>query len=195
MINLEKNYKNDSEKPINQYCPNCGEPLPEDAKYCRNCGLKIKPKKESFLKKNSTPIIFIAIVLISATITITAFTFVDNPDSQTVDVGTLNFKIPSEFKENTSFFSAEDDNGIITISKAWENSVDIIKITVMYSNGTYIDANTVNDQIGGHKESLLGHSGFLHESQGIYSFSFVKNNMLVTIYTSDIGLFDEIEVL
>ena len=65
----------------------------------------------------------------------------------------------------------------------------------MYSNGTYIDANEVNDQIGGHKESMLGHSGFLHESHGTYSFSFVKKNMLVTIYASDIALFDEIEVL
>lgn len=195
MINLEKNYKNDSEKPINQYCPNCGEPLPEDAKYCRNCGLKITPKKESFLKKNSIPIIFIAIVLIIAAITITAFSFVDNHDSQTVDVGTINFKIPSDFKENPSFFSAEDDYGIITISKGWENSADIIKITAMYSNGTYVDANEVNNQIGGHKESMLGYSGFLHESDGAYSFSFVKNNMLVTIYTSDIGLFNEIEVL
>ena len=138
---------------------------------------------------------FVAIVLISAAITITAFSFVDNLDSQTVDVGTINFKIPSDFKENTSFFSAEDDSGIITISKAWENSADIIKITVMYSNRTYIDANEVNNQIGRHKESILGYNGFIHESQGIYSFSFVKNNMLVTIYTSDIALFDEIEVL
>ena len=194
---MEKNYKNDSQKPSknNQYCPNCGDPLPEDAKYCRNCGLEIKSKKESFFKKNSIPIMFVAIVLITAAIVIAAFSFVDDSDSQTVNVGTINFKIPSEFKENPSFFSVEDDNGIITISKAWDSSADIIKITVMYSNGTYVDANRVNDQIGGHKESLLGHSGFLHKSHDIYSFSFVKNNMLVTIYTSDIALFDEIEVL
>ncbi|WP_406534204.1 DUF2116 family Zn-ribbon domain-containing protein [Methanobrevibacter sp.] len=194
---MEKNYKNNSKNPNekDQYCPNCGEPLPEDAKYCRNCGFKIKPKKESFFKKNSTPIMFVAIVLIMAAIAVTAFSFVDNSDTQTINVGTINFKIPSEFKENPSFFSVEDDSGIITISKAWESSADIIKITVMYSNGTYVDANRVNDQIGGHKESLLGHSGFFHESHDTYSFSFVKNNMLVTIYTSDIALFDEIEVL
>lgn len=194
---MEKNYKNNPKKQSenNRYCPNCGEPLPEDAKYCRNCGFEIKHKKESFLKKNSIPIMFVVIILITAAIAFAAFSFVDDSDSQTVNVGTINFKIPSEFKENPSFFSVEDDNGIITISKAWESSSDIIKITVMYSNGTYVDANKVNDQIGGHKESLLGHSGFLHKSHDIYSFSFVKNNMLVTIYTSDIALFDEIGVL
>ena len=47
---------------------------------------------------------FVAIVLITAAITITAFSFIDDSDSQTVDVGTINFKIPSEFKENVSFF-------------------------------------------------------------------------------------------
>ena len=186
---MEKNYKN------NQYCPNCGEPLPKDAKYCRNCGCEINSKKESFLKKNNILIIAAAIVLISATMTITSFSFVNDMDSQTVNVGTIDFKIPSQFKENASFSSTEDDNGIITISKAWESSPDIIKITVMYSNGTYINANEVNNQIGGHKESMLGHSGFLHESHDTYSFSFVKKNMLVTVYTSDIALFDEIKVL
>ena len=198
MIKLEENeVKNSPENTNqrNQYCPNCGEPLPKDAKYCRNCGLEIKPKKESFLNKHNIPIIVAAIVLIAAAMTIAAFSFVNDMDSQTVDVSTINFKIPSEFKENASFSSTEDDSGIITISKAWESSPDIIKITVMYSNGTYIDANEVNDQIGGHTESMLGYSGFLHESHGTYSFSFVKNNMLVTIYTTDIALFDEIEVL
>lgn len=136
-----------------------------------------------------------AIVLISAMITILAFSFINDPGLQTVDVAGLGFRIPAEFEENISSFSAEDDNGIITISKIWESSTDFIKITVMYSNGTYIDANEVNDKIGGHKQIMFGYSGFLHKSHGIYSFSFVKKNMLVTIYTSNHNLFDEIAVL
>ena len=178
----------------NQLCPNCGEILPDEAEYCRNCGFKINSQKESFFKKNKFPIIFTAIVLITALITITAFSSIDDSDSQTVDVASIAFKIPSEFKENVSAFSAEDDSGIITISKTWESSADFIKITAMYSNGTYIDANEVNEKIGGHKQTMLGYSGFLHKSHGIYSFSFVKKNMLITIYTSNSELFDEIAV-
>ena len=172
-------------------CPNCGEPLPDDAIYCKNCGLKLNSKKESFFKRNL--IILIGIVLIIAIVAITSS--ISNPDSQIVDVGTINFKIPLEFKENTSFFLAENDSGIVVISKTFESSTDLIMITVIYSSDTYVDANLVNDQIGGHKQEMLGYTGFLRESHGTYSFSFVKKNMLITIYASDIELFDEITVL
>ena len=177
-----------------RYCPDCGEPLPEDASYCKNCGLKISKKKESFFKRNLRPIILIAIVLIIAIVAIT-FSSTNNIDSQTVDVGTISFKIPLEFNENTSFFSAENDSGIVVTSKTFESSTDVIMITVMYSSDAYVDANLVNDQIGGHKQEMLGYNGFLRGSHGTYSFSFVKNNMLITIYASDIELFDEISVL
>ena len=176
-----------------KYCPDCGEPLQEDAIYCKNCGHKLSSKKESFFKRNLIPIILIGIVLIIAIVAIT--NSINNHDSQTVDVGTINFKIPLEFNENTSFFSAENDSGIVVTSKTFESSTDVIMITVMYSSDTYIDANLVNDQIGGHKQEMLGYNGFLRESHGIYSFSFVKKNILITIYASDIELFDEISVL
>lgn len=153
-------------------------------------------KKESFFKKNRVALIIIlALVLIAAVIASGAFSFIDNLGLEDVEVAGLSFKIPSEFEENTSYYSSENDSGIITVSKFWHNSDDVIGITVMYSSGTYVDADTVNNQLGGHKKQMLGQNGFLHENSGTYAFSFVKKNMLVTVYTTDISLFDYIEVV
>lgn len=175
-------------------CEKCGEPLPEDAVFCRNCGFKLS-QKESFFKKNQRPIILIAIILIAAFVTIGSISYISNLGYQKVNVGTASLKIPSDFHEDFSAYINENEDGIITISKTWNNSEDIIMISTMYSSDIYIDANEVNNQIGGQRKNMLGYDGFFYNEYDIYTFSFVKHNTLITIYTTDMELFEKIEVL
>lgn len=170
-------------------CEKCGEPLPENARFCRNCGHEIR---ESLLKRYKLPILFLAIALILALIAIVIFSGFTYND---VQVGPIDFRIPDGFGEEILPDSFENDSGIVTVSKMWFRGEDVIKITVMYAGDTYVDANIVNHQVGGHKEKMLGYDGFLRKNNGVYSFSFVKDNTLITIYVTDINLFDEIKVL
>lgn len=175
-------------------CEKCGEPLPEDAVFCRNCGFKLA-QKESFFKKNQRAVIFIAIIIIAAIITFAAFSYVTNHEYQTVNVGSVSFKIPSEFRETNSTFSNGEADDVILLSKTWESENDTIMIAVMQTNNVNVGANDVNSVLGGEKQTLMGYIGSLHEIDGSYYFSFVRHNILITVYASDMGLFDRIEVL
>ena len=180
---------------LEKYCPKCGEPLPEDARFCRNCGFKFETPQEKLFKKNQRPIMFVAIVLITAIITIAAVSYIHNHDTQKVEVGSVNFKIPSEFKETNSTFSAGDADNVILISKIWQSQNDTIMIAVMHTSNFHVGADAVNSQLGGKNQTLMGQEGTLHETDGIYYFSFVKHGMLISVYASDMDLYDKIEVL
>lgn len=175
-------------------CEKCGEPLPEDAAFCRNCGYKL-PQKESFFKRNQKPIIFIAVILLVTFVAIGTYSYISDLSYQKVNVGTVSLKIPSDFRENFTEYLSENDDGIITISKTWHNSNDIIMVSTMYSSDINIDANEVNNQLGGQRTNMLGYDGFFFNDYDIYTFSFVKHNTLITIYVTDMSLFDRIEVL
>ena len=179
---------------MEKHCPNCNEPLPEDAVFCRNCGFKLV-QKESFFKKNQRAVIFIAIILISAIITIAAFSYIANHEYQTVNVASVSFKIPSEFKESNSTFSNGEADDVILLSKTWKTQNDTIMIAVMQTNNFYVGADDVNSVLGGEKQTLMGCNGSLHEIAGSYYFTFVKHNTLIAVYASDMDLFDRIEVL
>ncbi len=65
----------------------------------------------------------------------------------------------------------------------------------MYSANTFVDANRVNSNLGGQRQNMFGYDGYYNELSDAYSFSFVKDNKLCTVYTSNYNLLSEVEVL
>ncbi len=45
------------------------------------------------------------------------------------------------------------------------------------------------------KKNLIGHNGYYNELSDAYSFSFVDNNKLCTVYSSNSDLLTEIELV
>lgn len=114
---------------------------------------------------------------------------------QDVQVGKAGFRILSRFTEDIGSGSIDNESGIITYSKTRHDSYNAIRITEMHSGDVYIDADSVNIQIGGDRKNMFGYTGFFRKDSDVYSFSFVKDNTLITVYATDINLFDEIKML
>ena len=181
-----------------RYCPDCGEKITGSDYFCRNCGAKIRtPKKESqgFLDKHKTLIIIIAVILAVAIVAIGASALLTPTSMQEVQVDTFDFSIPEYFTEDTDMAVDETDEGIRYVTRYWQSDEDFIQIDVMYAEKNNVDAEEVADYMGGEKENLMGCEGYFNELEDAYSFSFVKDNKLVTLYTSSMDLFDEIEVV
>ena len=47
--------------------------------------------------------------------------------------------------------------------------------------------------IGGQEKNMLGYDGYYSDLDDVYSFTFVKENKLISVYTSDYDLLNEIE--
>lgn len=185
------------------FCPNCGHELDNNVNFCGSCGHELpkkapkapKIKEDSFFKKHQVPIIIIGGLLILIIILIAAISTISVYGTQQVQVDTIGFEIPDTFKENTLYYLSEIDDGIRTESKYWEDGNDYIQIDVMYSTKTYVDANKVNNNLGGERQSMYGYDGYYNELTDAYSFSFVKDNKLCTVYTSDYNLLSQVDVL
>ena len=181
-----------------KFCPRCGQPLKNSPKFCESCGYRLntpKTTEESFFKKHQLPIIIIGAVLIIAVVAAVAMSNFSIYGTQEVQVDTIDFEIPNSFQENIYNSVSENDNGIKTESRYWEDGDDFIEIDVMYSANAYVDANTINDGFGGQKETMCGYEGYYNELADAYSFAFVKDNKLCTIYTSDYDLLSKVETL
>ena len=165
-------------------CPKCREQLTAHSKFCPNCGYEIKSSK--------LPIIIAALVVIAivAAIAISPITITS---MQEVQVDTFTFNIPDNFEEDPASIIDENDNGIITKSKCWNDSTDFIEIEVLYSKNSKI--NLENANMEGRAENLFGYDGYYNEFSDAYSFSFVDNNKLCTVYTSNPDLLTEIELV
>ena len=77
-------------------CPKCGKQLPEDAKFCMDCGYSMDDEQSKFnsnlFSNGSIFIILIAIVLVIGGILIlTSFADVDDHDNQ--DVGHVDLTV------------------------------------------------------------------------------------------------------
>ena len=187
-------------------CPDCGKPIERkntcpkcggqvlNGNYCANCGCNIKETKIP-KKRNNTLIILIAVAVALAVIGAALFFQVELVESQEVQVDTINFSIPASFEEDPFMGEEETDEGVLTVSRYWMDSSDFIEIDVMYSPNSDVDANKVNDKLGGIKENMMGCDGYYNELIDAYSFTFVKDNKLCTVYTSNYDLFEKIEVL
>ena len=185
-------------KPAIRYCPNCGERIVRGENFCKGCGTKIRmPKKEtaSFLDKHKTTIIVVAVIVAIAAVAIGAYSLLSPTASQEVHVDTIKFNIPEQFTIDDKLTVDETDDGIKYVSKYWEHDEDFIQIDVMYSVTGNANANYVADYMSGDKANMMGQDGYYDELSDAYAFSFVKDNKLISIYTSDLSLFDEIEAL
>ena len=180
-----------------RYCPNCGEAIDHDEKYCRNCGVELKkPKveKESVLEKYKTPILIAAVILAVAVVAFGAYNALGAGQSQEVQIDSLSFSIPDNFEEDTHLKVDDNDSGLIYKSKFWQSNEDYIQIDVMYAE-QYVDAAEIADEMGGKKATMIGHDGYYNELDDAYAFTFVETNKLVTVYVSDYNLLDEIQSL
>ena len=165
-------------------CPKCREQLTAHSKFCPNCGYEIKSSRLPIIIAALAVIAIVAAIVISP-ITITSM--------QEVQVDTFTFNIPDNFEEDPASIIDENDNGIITKSKCWNDSTDFIEIEVLYSKNSKI--NLENANMEGRAENLFGYDGYYNEFSDAYSFSFVDNNKLCTVYTSNPDLLTEIELV
>ena len=115
--------------------------------------------------------------------------------SQDVQVDTFSFSIPEGYELNEDLSINESDGKDRLVSRFWQNSDDFIQIDVSYSTGGNVDQNKVARDLGGNKTSMMGYDGYYEEISDAYSFTFVKDNKLITVYTSTADLLDEIELL
>ncbi len=181
---------------VKRQCHNCGCEVLQNENFCRNCGAKIKePQKESFLEKYKTPIIVIVVLVVMAIITVGALIMIGPVGSQDVQVDTFSFSIPEGYELNEDLSINESDGKDRLVSRFWQNSDDFIQIDVSYSTGGNVDQNKVARDLGGNKTSMMGYDGYYEEISDAYSFTFVKDNKLITVYTSTADLLDEIELL
>lgn len=183
-------------KKILKFCPNCGENLKTDDYFCKNCGFKIKePKKqkESFLDKYKTTIIVIAAILAVAIVSFGAYSMLSPTASQEVQVDEVSFTIPDTYAENADLDTSEEESQMTYKSKYFDDGENSIQIDVMRSKD--VDVKDVAEEMGGEKKNMLGYDGYYEELSDAYSFTFVKDNSLITIYTSSYDVFNQIEVL
>lgn len=181
-----------------KFCPNCGEKITAGEYFCKNCGFKLKePRKEktSFLDKHKTLIMAIAVITAIAIVSVGAFSMLTPTGYQEVTVDSFSFNIPVDFTENENLAENENEDGVIYASKYWDNEEDEISIDVMYAKSGNADAEGIASEMGGTRQSMMGHDGYYSELGDAYCFMFVNDNKLITVYVTDPNLFNEIDVL
>lgn len=181
-------YCEDCGKPTTDYCLKCGESLLPGQKFCPECGAKTT--------RMSKPLaVIIAVIGIVIVVGLVAFFTIDFTEMQEVQVDTFSFEIPDTFTQDTSKTVNENDDGIKTKSKMWVDDEDFIEIEVTSSKSSKFNPNKINDEIGGQKENRFGYDGYFNDFPDAYTFSFVKDGKLCTIYTSYPDLLDHMDVL
>lgn len=179
-------------------CPNCGRRILGYEQFCRSCGIDLSTaieEKPASREKYKTPITTIAIIAVIAIVAFGAFNTIMPMVSQEVQVDTINFKIPPGYVQDDDLTFDETDAGVKYVSKFWENDEDDIQIDVTYSQNGTANANDALKEVGGTKQNMMNYDGYYDEVEGYYSFSFVKDNKIISIYTSNHDLLNEIEVL
>lgn len=157
--------------------------------------MKLKePEKEGFLSKYKTPLAIIAVIAIILIVAVGAYISVAPVESQDVQVDTLNFTIPSYMTLDEDESYTQNDGNVKIASKYWYDGQDEIEIDVMSSSDSSFNPKSIVKDTGGKKQTLMGQDGYLNESDGIYEFSFVKDNKLCTVYTTSEELYENIEV-
>ena len=181
-----------------RHCPGCGERIEDDEHFCKNCGYKlILQNKENvgFLNRHKNLIIVMAAIAVIAVVAVGAVSIFLPAGGQQVDVDTFTFSVPQDFTVDEDLTVDETEGGIVYVSKLMQNDEDTIQIDVMYTESGIVDSNDVLEEVGGDAQSMMGYDGYLTEYSDSYSFSFVKDNKLITVYTTNYDLFDQIEVL
>lgn len=188
-----------------KYCPDCGNRIYTDSRFCPHCGRAVAiqngpihhpvaVQKESFFEKHKTPIMIIAIIAAIAIVGIAAFMTLSPGTPQDVEVDTITFTIPGGFTRDPSQSGSETEDGVYTCYEHYTNGGDFIELDVMYpSTGSDAElAEKVARELGGTPATMCGQTGYYNELSDAYSFAFVKDGKLCTIYVSNSNLFEEI---
>ena len=134
----------------------------------------------------------IVIILIVA---VGAYISVAPVESQDVQVDTLNFTIPSYMTLDEDESYTQNDGNVKIASKYWYDGQNELEIDVISSSDSNFNPESIAKESGGTKQTLMGHEGYLNESDGVYEFSFVKDNKLCTVYTTSEELYENLEVV
>ena len=181
-----------------RHCPNCGERITGEEHFCKSCGFKLMEvanEKPGFLNRHKNLIIVAAAIAVIAVVAVGAISIFAPIGDQQVDVDSFTFSIPQDFEVDDDLTVNESEDGISYVSKYMQNGNDSIQIDVMYSQSDIVDANDVLNVMDGDAQSMMGYDGYFEEYSDAYAFTFVKDNKIITVYTTDYDLFDQIEVL
>ena len=187
-------------------CPNCGEKIERDSKFCDNCGTNVENipvnTEESFKEKNKIPLIIIgaaAIIVIlfliisPSAIPNGALFELEGDPTQSVDVDGSFLRIPDEFWIDPSSIDISAEQAVLSTSKSWTHEEEYIGLMVMRVPASpNMDYSAALGANGGVQKNMYGYDGYLVEDDYGYSFSFVKDNRLCVLMVSSYYLFDKI---
>lgn len=189
---------NEIKPVIAKTCPKCGESIADSENFCENCGtgLNTPPASEnkSLIEKHKL-VIMIALFafIIVALIPVSNFIINETTGSQAVTVERYVFQIPDNFNLTTENRIIKSDSP--GTSKRWSNGDEYIEIWVLPPKYNGNSADSIISSIGGGMQSRYGYTGYHNKfSDGGEAFSYTKENKLITIFVSNEGLFDKIEV-
>ena len=157
--------------------------------------MEVQKQNQGFLNRHRNLIIAVAAIIVIGVVAVGAVSIFLPAGGQQVDVDSFTFNVPQDFTVDEDMSVDETDNGIVYVSKFMQNDEDTIQIDVMFAESDLVDANDVLNVMDGDAQSMMGYDGYFEEYSDAYAFSFVKDNKLVTVYTTSYDLFDEIEVL
>lgn len=65
----------------------------------------------------------------------------------------------------------------------------------MYPTSSSVDAHDILKEVGGENRNIMGYDGYYEDLSDAYAFSFVKDNKMVTVYSSSPDIFGSVEVV
>lgn len=137
----------------------------------------------------------VGLVAIAAVGTVSAFdlgSLFGAPADQTVTVDGENFTIPGTFKENMNV----SDNGTANdyyifkcteYGKGYTNDTNYINILISDYNTTDLTEDLIN-YMNGTSKDISGVKGFLYNDENGYTYTFAKENKVISIQSDDEAL-------
>ena len=114
------------------------------------------------------------------------------PQNQTVTIDGENFTIPGTFKENENVSKNETVNDYMLFTttdyvKGYANDTNYINILITDYNGTELTDELIN-YMNGTSKDISGVQGFLYKDDLNYTYSFAKDDKVISIQSDDEAL-------
>lgn len=148
------------------------------------------------MNKKIIAILTLLLVMISMS-AVSAFDFgslFGSNEKTKVNIGGIDFNIPSGFKEDSSNASKEisssiQKQGLNTTVKAYTKDSNSLGFFV--SNLTAQGFNTTDVLNNGNQTTINNVAGYISESDGIYVFSYIKDGCWVIVSSTDKNLYKD----
>lgn len=184
-------------KSIAKTCPNCGEVLEDSINFCENCGTNLNTpetvEKADLFEKYRIPILIVAIIAVII-VTFAGASFLGDiaAGSQTIEIDSMKFSIPANFKASEESTIPEEYGGV---TQLWKNGDETIEFWIDDVDGT-AQGNRILNDLGGSRKEMYGFNGYYNKfTDGGCAYSFVYNNKICHIIVSDDKLLNRIDVL